>query len=414
MLSPPSLNFVAFVPSTCASINQAVILAGGIGSRLRPLTDSLPKPMIAFHGRPFAAYLVDRLREQGITEVIFLLGYLSEKVIEYFGDGSAHGVRIRYSVQSVETETGGRLRTALPLLQEHFLLLYCDNYWPLKLEPLVSQWRRSGVEAILTVYSNEDHFTRDNLRVSKEGLIEVYDKTRKAPGLSGVDIGFGIFSRRHVENLPEGNVSFEKEAYADLVKRGQLAGHVTRLSYYSIGSLERLPLTESFLKGRRVVFLDRDGVLNRKAPKGCYVTCPEEFFWLQGSLEAVVRLSKAGYRICLVTNQAGIARGMIKPENLARIHERLRCDVAAENGLIDAIYCCPHHWDEKCDCRKPQPGMFIAAQRELRCDLTKAFFVGDQEDDRLASERAGCRFKLKREDHSLLEIAEEIIREDSL
>jgi len=394
-------------------ITQAVILAGGLGTRLKPLTDHLAKPMIEINGRPFARYLVEMLKAQGFHEIVFLLGYLPETVMDYFGDGEPFGITIKYSVLPVEAETGTRLRGALGLLDEHFLLMYCDNYWPLQMDRVLECWKKSGAEALLTVYSNDDGLTKNNVKVSDAGLIEVYDKTRTASGLQGVDIGFGIFSRKHVASLPPANVSFEREVYADLVARGQLAAYVTRHRYYSIGSLSRLDSTREYLKFNRVVFLDRDGVLNRKPAKGQYVTKPEEFVWLPDSIGGVVRLSKAGYRVCIVTNQAGVARGMVDPQDLQKIHEGLSTEVERSGGHIDAIYFCPHHWDEKCQCRKPQPGMFFSAQRSLHCDLTRSYFVGDQDDDRLAAERAGCRFKLKSEAFTLLDIAQEIIREDN-
>lgn len=395
-------------------IRQAVILAGGLGTRMRPLTDHTPKPMIPFHGKPFAAYLVEMLKEQGIEEVVFLLGYLPEVVMEYFGDGKQFGLSIKYSVLPVDAETGARLRAALDLLEDHFLLLYCDNYWPMQLEKMTAQWRGSGTEALLTIYSNDDHFTKHNVRVSDAGLIEEYDKTRTAPGLSGVDIGFGIFSRQHVESLPNGNVSFEKEVYKKLVARGQLAAYVSMHRYYSIGSLPRLEDTKEFLRFRPVVFLDRDGVLNRKPPRGQYVSMPEEFEWLPGSLEATVLLSESGFRLCIVTNQAGVARGMIAAATLQKIHGRLTKEVESAGGRIEAIYCCPHHWDEKCFCRKPQPGLFFAAQRAMHCDLTRSYFIGDQDEDGIAAEGSGCRFILKSEERTLLEIAREIIMENKI
>src|SRR3989442_2548941 len=109
---------------------QAVILCGGLGTRLRPLTDTLPNPMAQIHGRPFLAYLIDQLREQGIRQIVLLTGYRGELIGEYFGDGSGYGVEIDYSRGPAEWETGRRMWEARAMLDERFLLLYSDNYVP--------------------------------------------------------------------------------------------------------------------------------------------------------------------------------------------------------------------------------------------------------------------------------------------
>ena len=108
-------------------IQQAVILAGGRGTRLRPFSDTAPKAMYPFEGKPFLEHLIEQIKSFGIRDILLLLGYLPEKIMDYFGDGSALGVHIQYQVTPVEWETGSRLKSARPLLKEHILLLYCDN-----------------------------------------------------------------------------------------------------------------------------------------------------------------------------------------------------------------------------------------------------------------------------------------------
>src|SRR3989338_6709015 len=127
------------------SITQAVILAGGQGTRLRPLTDNMPKPMVPVGGRPFVEHLIDLFKRNGIREVVFLLGHLPDKVIEYFGDGSSFGIKIKYHVGDVSDETGTRIKHAGHLLNDLFLLTYCDNYWPLHLEAMLNFYGKSKV-----------------------------------------------------------------------------------------------------------------------------------------------------------------------------------------------------------------------------------------------------------------------------
>ena len=146
---------------------NAVILAGGRGTRLRPLTDSIPKPMIEFHGKPFLEYLIEMVRDQGIDRFLLLLGYLPEVVQDYFGDGRKWGVSIEYSVAADEDETGRRLKLAQSRIDPTFLLMYCDNYWPLQLDSMRRQFAGGDAEAMVTVYRNDDGYTRDLARVQE-------------------------------------------------------------------------------------------------------------------------------------------------------------------------------------------------------------------------------------------------------
>jgi D-glycero-D-manno-heptose 1,7-bisphosphate phosphatase len=383
-------------------LKQAVILAGGLGTRLRPLTDTRPKPMIEFHGRPFVGYLIEMLREQGIRRVVLVLGYLPDMVRDYFGDGSRFGVEISYSVSPVEDETGLRLKKARLHLDPIFLLLYCDNYWPMSLARMWAHYKNAGAPpAMITVYDNADGYTRDNLRVSEDGFVAVYDKSRQSSGLSGVDIGFMIVRRELVDDLPDGNVSFEAESFSRLAADRKLLAFVTQHRYYSVGSHQRLPLTEEFLARRPTVILDRDGVLNRCMPTGKYVRSWKEWVWLPGVLETLARLTEAGYKIVVVTNQAGIARGVMSLADVEDIHGRMRVEAEAAGGRIDAVYFCPHGWDENCSCRKPQPGMLFSAQRDFHLELPKVTFIGDDDRDGEAAAAAGCQF-LKVDDNTPL------------
>ena len=396
-------------PESVARPTQAVILAGGRGTRLLPLTATLPKPMLAFHGRPFLEHLVEQLRAQGFTRVLLLLGYLPEAVTSHFGDGSAFGVEITYSVTHVDHDTGTRLRLARHLVDDEFLLLYCDNYWPMDFKALHASWRERGTPAQVVVYENEDGWTKDNLRVA-DGLVAVYDKSRAAPGLKGVDIGYFLLKREVLDLIPEEDVNFERAVYPTLVANGQLAAFPSRHRYYSVGDFRRLPLTEAFLERRPAVILDRDGVLNIKAAQACYITKPKDFTWVEGSLEAVRLLCAAGWRVFVVSNQAGVARGMMTREDLEAVHGKMQADLAAVGARVDQIYVCPHGWDEGCGCRKPKPGMLFSAQRDHCLDLTRTPFIGDDERDVMAGRAAGCPTILGTETCSLLDV----VRKDLL
>ena len=389
---------------------QAVILAGGRGERMRPLTDIRPKPMIEVCGRPFLEHQLLMLREQGFRRVLLLLGYLPEVVRDYFGDGSKWGMQIDYSITAVEDNTGRRIKLAEQKLEDSFLLVYCDNYWPMQMDRMWRRFVEAGAPAMLTVYANKDKYTKHTLKLDAAGFVEVYDKTHQRTDLQGTEISFAILRKELVGLLPDTNVSLEETLFPVLIRDRQLAAYVTQHRYYSIGDTPRLPITEAFLSRRPVIILDRDGVLNEKAPRANYVRTWEEFKWLPGAKEALRALNQAGYRIIIVSNQAGVARGAMTEAGLLEIHRRMVKDVEHAGGRIDAIYYCPHDWDAGCECRKPAPGMLFQAQRDFNLDLSRTLFVGDDERDAQTADAAGCRSAMVSDQKPLLVVITELLQ----
>lgn len=403
--SPRNINYVK-------EIKQAVILAGGLGTRLKPFTNTSPKPMIPIRGKPFLEYLINMLRENGIKEVVLLLGYLPEKIQEYFGDGSRFGINIKYSIGDVEFDTAKRIKHAKGFLDENFLLMYCDNYWPLNLKELLKFHNSQNKPFTVTAFSNKDNSTRSNMLI-KEGKVIKYDKSRQEIDVNGVDIGFFILNKKILDYISDENLSFGKDIFPILVGKNELSGYLTDHKYYSIGGSERLPATEKFLKEKKVIFLDRDGVINKKAPKADYIKKWSEFEFIEGAKEAIAKLTKNNYKIFIISNQAGIARGMMTKQDLEDIHNNMKEELAKCGAKIDGIYYCPHGWDGGCECRKPKPGMFYQAAKEHHIDLTKTIFIGDDERDVEAGQAADIKTYLVKPG-DILRIINSILEDNNL
>lgn len=393
-------------------LEQAVILAGGYGTRMRPFTDTNPKPMYPFNGKPFLEYLIEQVKGFGIKKVTILLGYMPEKITEYFGDGRRWGINIEYSVTPVDNETGLRLYKALKegKIDDVFLMMYCDNYCPIDYRRLIREFETNEADIQFTAYANNDDYTKNNIKLDETGKVEIYDKKRTAKGLKGVDIGYAVVKRDVLELIPEENENFEKSVYPQLVDRGSMYATVTEHRYYSIGSWERIKLAEAFFTTKKIIFLDRDGTLNVRPPKACYIEKPEDFIWLPEARKAVKLLKDNGYEIVLISNQPGIARGRLTEAALDAIHKKMQIELAETGAKIDHIYYCPHDWDEGCECRKPKPGMLFAAQKDLSVDLTKCWMLGDDERDMHAGGDAGCKCMYVSEYHPLIEAVNYILR----
>lgn len=389
---------------------QAVILAGGRGERMRPLTDDRPKPMIPILGRPFLEYQIEQLREQGFDRVLILLGYLPDVVRSHFGDGSRWGIRIDYAVTRPEQLTSARVAAARSMIDRCFLLLYCDNYWPMQMQALWARFCQAGKPGLITVYSNKDGYSRGSVILDAEGHVEVFDRTRTVENLREVEISYAILTDRALDLLPAEDVLFEEAIYTPLAQQRRLTAFVSDHRYYSVGSLHRLPLTDEFMRRQPTVIVDRDGVLNRKPAPAQYVRSWDEWAWREGALEGLRLLRDRGIRVIVATNQPGIARGLMTKADLAAVHKRMKDEAAAHGGSIDAVYCCSHGWNDNCECRKPKPGLLYQAQRELHLDLTRTPFVGDEDRDAEAAAQAGCAFYRVTETQSLLDVAKRLVQ----
>lgn len=364
---------------------QAAILCGGRGSRLRPITDKIPKPMVPVNGVPFLEYLLVQLRDNGIREVILMTGYLGAKIQEYFGDGSALQLRLRYSHGPVEWDTGRRLYEIKPWLDDYFLLLYADNFVQFSLKKLAKFHDEQGKLLTFTVQAKSS----GNIRLAEDGAVEIYDKTRSAGKLGFVELGYMIASTKIFDYYDGIEVSFS-DIIAKLVAAKQVAAMVVGDAYHSVSDPDRLKLTEAYLKPKKILLIDRDGVINKRPPKGEYVASWSTFSFIPENVRGMKQLSEAGFSFIVISNQAGIARGMVSREAVEGIHRRMKETLEHEGVRILNIYLCPHHWDYNCSCRKPKPGLFFQASRDWLLRLDKSYFIGDDPRDCQAAYQAGC------------------------
>ena len=230
---------------------QAVILAGGLGTRLGELTRSIPKPMMPVAGRPYLDHQLRELARQQLTDVVLLTGYLSEQIEEYFGAGDHWGLSISYSREATPQGTGGALRDAVRLLAETFVLIYGDSYLPIEYAPVLRQLEGAEAQAVAVVYDNrEDTTVRNNVAVGEDGFVSRYAKDAAGDDLRYVEAGVLALRRSVIAQLPpHGPASLEKDLYPRLVAGRQLLAYITGQRFYDIGTPERLALIEQVLRG---------------------------------------------------------------------------------------------------------------------------------------------------------------------
>jgi NDP-sugar pyrophosphorylase family protein len=217
-----------------------VILAGGLATRLRPITETIPKSLVQIAGRPFLAHQLELLRYRQVTEVILCVGYLGEMIQRSFGDGSEHGLKIHYSYDGPELlGTGGAIRNALPFLPDSFFVLYGDSYLPIDYQAVAEAYADSGKPALMTVFANQDAWDKSNVWFEKGG-IKLYSKKRRLPQMRYIDYGLSVCNRELFES-DKVEREFDLAAlFETLSENGQLAGFEVHQRFYEIGSHQGL------------------------------------------------------------------------------------------------------------------------------------------------------------------------------
>jgi NDP-sugar pyrophosphorylase family protein len=228
------------------------ILAGGLATRLRPVTEKIPKSLVPVAGKPFLAHQLELLRSRGIHRVVLCVGYLGEMIQRDFGDGSAFDIQLKYSFDGPKLlGTGGAVKQALPLLGGEFFVLYGDSYLPVEYRPVSEFFRRSGKLGCMTVYRNEGRYDASNV-VFRDGQIAVYDKKNRRPEMRHIDYGLSLF-KASVFNLYPPDQPFDlAEVMGKLVHEKQLAGYEVTQRFYEMGSPAGLAELETLLKSKKL------------------------------------------------------------------------------------------------------------------------------------------------------------------
>ena len=238
MSPPPPLNL------------PVAILAGGLATRLRPLTERIPKSLLPVAGRPFLAHQLQLLKEQGISRVVLCVGHLGEMVRNECGDGREWGINIDYSFDGPALlGTGGAVKQALSLLGDAFFVLYGDSYLPIAFSPVADSFRESGQQGLMTVYENRGRYDISNVWFA-EGKIRAYDKRNRLPEMHHIDYGLSLFRASAFGEFPAGQPFDLADLMQRLLARQQLAGFEVRERFYEIGSPVGLAELEALLASR--------------------------------------------------------------------------------------------------------------------------------------------------------------------
>ena len=407
---------------------KTVIMAGGKGTRITSLFPDIPKPLIPIGGIPVLEREICSLHDQGFTDLILTLSYMSEKIKDYFGDGSRFGVTIQYYNEVTPLGNAGALFKLRDQLTEDFLLLNADAIFDVDFNRMVD-FHRSH-DSLVTLFTHPNSHPYDsglliadeNMSVkqwlAKEDRRPTYYKNRVNAGLHVISPAVLDMARIDAEKIGTVDKSTGKVMKVDLDRQllKPIAGTGKMFCYDSpeyvkdMGTPERYYSVVSDFKAgivqsknlknkQKAVFLDRDGTINKYVG---FLRDIDQFELIEGVAEAIKQINASGYLCIVVTNQPVIARGEVTVSQLKEIHNKMETLLGLEGAYIDGLYYCPHHPHKgfegeipelkfDCECRKPKPGMLLKAAEDFNIDLSKSWMVGDGENDIKAGENAGCK-----------------------
>ena len=388
---------------------ECVVLAGGMGTRLRDVVADLPKCLAPVAGRPFLDWLTDALEDSGFDRIILSLGYRHEAV-EAWARTRKQGAQIAWVVEEEPLGTGGGVKLALQqAVEDEVFILNGDTFFGVDFEQMRSFHHANGAAATLALKPMRDFNRYGEVTCDDNGRITAFhEKQPCAAGL--INGGVYLLRRDALGALPE-KFSLEKEFFEPLAAEGRLAGFRSEGYFIDIG------IPADYARAQRdfasdawrpypydALLLDRDGVINVLRP-GDYVKSWEEFVFCDGALEALRLLNPLFRRIVLVTNQRGVGRGRMTEADLEDIHERMMSCIQKAGGRIDRIYCCTAT-DDADPRRKPNIGMAQEVRTDFPdIDFTRSLLVGDSRSDLEFARRAGIPAVCIKGDENLLTFA---------
>ena len=422
-------------------------MAGGRGTRIAELFPNIPKPLIPVAGMPILEREIRSLCAQGFKDIILTVGYLADKIITYFGDGSKFGAKIDYFVEESPLGNAGALfRLREKIGDEPFLLLNADAAFDVDFNRMVAFHQNHGGLVTLFTHPNSHPYDSGLIIADENGHVEKwlakederpqwYDNRVNA-GLHVIDPKVLDISLKTLEiskesGFPQGKVDLDRQILKPLCGSNMMFCYDSPEYVKDMGTPERFHQVEADYKNgvvqaknltnkQKAIFLDRDGTINKYVG---FLRNIDDFELIEGVAEAIKLINQSGYLAIVVTNQPVIARGEVSWEELNGIHKKMATLLGKEGAYVDGIYICPHHpakgfegerpeYKIDCDCRKPKPGLLLQAAKDFNIDLSESYMIGDSHRDVEAGENAGVKKSIKVEENetgALMEVLNKIL-----
>lgn len=375
---------------------EAIVLAGGFGTRLAHVVPDVCKPMAPVAGRPFLRFIMDQLAAAGIEHAVVADGYRREQIENFFGVGY-RGMDIIYSPEETPLFTGGAVKQALSRCEGDWVFVMNGDTWldiDFAAMEAAAEGAPEGVKAVVAVKRMRNFKRYGTVDVDAEGTITAFHEKRPcADGL--INAGVYLVRRDALEAMPA-KFSLESDWFERVVTDGALRACVCEDGFIDIGVPEDYERAQRMLAplahGCRLAMFDRDGTINVDTG---HLHEPEKLELIPETVETMARYAAdPECKVVVVTNQAGIAKGLYAEEDMRALHRFMEQELEKHGARVDAWYFCPHHPDftGECSCRKPAPGMLLAAMHDFDTKPENCVMYGDKPSDEAAAEAAGVEF----------------------
>lgn len=412
---------------------QIVIMAGGKGTRISQINSNVPKPMIPISGKPILEHQITILKKQGYTEFILIIGHMGQVIKDYFGTGSQMGVQINYIMENYPLGTAGALFFLKNVIKEDFLLINGDIIFDVDIRRFYQYHKEQSSIASILTHPNNHPYDSGIIVADDSGKITdwLHKEEKRGWYKNRVNAGLHMLSPQIFDFFPDlQRKDLDRDILKPLVGTGQLSIYDSPEYICDMGTPERYHCVIKDMKEGKVaarnlgkkqkaIFLDRDGTINKYVG---FLTNIDDFQLIDGAAEAIQLINESGFLAIVVTNQPVIARGEVSIEELQEIHNKMETLLGQKGAYVNDVFFCPHHPDKGfvgerpeykkgCNCRKPKPGMLVAAAEKYNIDLSMSWMIGDSENDIIAGKAAGCKTILIDTQMSLYQAVKNIVGE---
>lgn len=380
---------------------EAIVLAGGFGTRLAHVVPDVCKPMAPVAGRPFLRFIMDQLAAAGFDRAVVADGYRREQIEDFFGS-AYRGMEIEYSPEVTPLLTGGAVRRALGRCESDWVFVLNGDTWldvDFAAMEAVASDAPEDASAVIAVKRMHDFERYGTVDVDADVTLTAFHEKRPCEeGL--INAGVYLLRRHALDDMPE-KFSLESDYFERVVGDGSLRAVECAGDFIDIGVPEDYELAQTMLaplaRPWKLAMFDRDGTINVDTG---HLHEPEKLELIPSTVDIMRGYSDdTDYKVVVVTNQAGIAKGLYTEADMRHLHRYMEDELEKLGVHVDAWFFCPHHPDYTgpCGCRKPAPGMLMAAMRDFDSDPTGCILYGDMPSDRLAAQSAGISFILVEE-----------------